>query len=479
MMSEAQVNLTGAGHRVTRRTQLHQPPRPQQMPLPQFLGFPVAFRSGLDAAPFRFMSALVLFYVIMPGLASGGEILETSVKYLLAIGLTLCFALIAVTRLRINLSPLFPLAPLLLSVLGGISFAFSIFIAPGTTTASSALIPMIVAGIPLLIDTPATWTDGAAATRYLRTIFGIAALCHVLWQVQARLSGWEEASVHYGEFTVISASSSFVIVFFMILCGLFRQYRLLAVSVTLIAFSELLRPSSTLAFLTMFAAAVIGSSWLGFRRLFRFVCVFAAVTVIIGNLVILESSEVADAIYSVEPAVKEDVGGETNNDFRLGVIAAARDEMAKHSLLVGKFFIGNATVDPSLYLKWLKGAGFEGTLPIHSDFITMIVQGGLIGYGLFAGLFVGLALLCTKGARLAHAARDSSSETLFDALQMMNVIFMLSVSGNPMMANMQQTAPYLILVPLAIFLARAQPGFARMRRRQYATRPIALHRRAS
>ena len=162
------------------------------------------------------------------------------------------------------------------------------------------------------------------------------------------------------------------------------------------------------------------------------------------------------------------------------MLSAARDEMAQHSLLVGKAFTGAVTVDPLLYMPELPGqvrSGWDTSVAIHSDFVIMIMQGGLIGYGLFASLFVGMALLCAKAARLAHAARDGSSETLFDALQAMNVVFMLCISGNPMMQDVQDTAPYLMLMPLAIFLARMQPGFARLRP-QYAARPIVLRGRA-
>jgi hypothetical protein len=427
------------------------------MPLTQFLTFPVAFRSELDGAPFRLTSFFVLIYVVMPPLAPDAPVGQLA-KYVLAIALMLCFALLAVTRLRINPSPLFPLAALLLSVAGGISLAHSIFIAPGTNTYSSALIPMIVAAIPLLIATRTIRTDGATATKYVFRIFAVAALCHVLWQVGAGLVGWTEGGVYYGGVTVPYASASLVIVFFMILCGLFRRNLLLVLSVALVGVSELLRPSSTLAFLTMFAAAIILLHRLRFRRFWRLACVVVAAGVIVGNLAVLESKEVADAFYSIEPSVKGDVGGESNNGFRLAVLSAARDEIAQHSLLVGEAFTGEVMVDPLLYVRW------ETTRhDIHSDFVIMIVQGGLIGYGLFASLFVGMALLCAKGARLAHAARDGSSETLFDALQGMNVAFMLCISGNPMLADVQNSAPYLILLPLAIFLARAQPGFSRLR----------------
>jgi hypothetical protein len=418
--------------------------------------FPVAFRSPLEGAPFRLTSFFVLIYVVMPYLAHEGPVAQF-MKYLLSTALMLCFALLAVARQRINPSPLFPLAALLLSMAGCAAFANSIVIAPGMNTYSSALIPLIIAAIPLVIATRATRTDGAVVTEYLFSIFGIAAFLHVLWMAVS----WVE------DYAIMppSKAGGVVIVFFMLLCGLFRRNLLLLLSVALVGFSELLEPGSTLAFLTMFAVAVILLHRLRFRRFLRLACVVAAAGIIVANLATLESNDVAEALYSIEPSVKDIVGGVTGNEFRLGVISGARDEMARHSLLVGKAFIGELTVDALPYVPSLSDDRRDTvTLAnIHSDFIIMIVQGGLIGYGLFASLFVGMALLCAKGARLAHAARDGSSERLFDALQAMNVAFMLCVSGNPLLPDPQTVAPYLILLPLAIFLARAQPGFARFR----------------
>ena len=428
------------------------------MPSAQFLRFPVAFRSGLDGAPFRILSSFVLFYVVMPAIVGSAEMFA---KYLLAIAMTLCFVLLAAAHSRINLSPRFPMALLLLSVLGGIAFVYSIFIAPGTSTFSSALIPLIGVAIPLLIATRATWTDGAAATEYLFWIYGVAGLCHVIWQIVTNFLGWSEGLPYYGWFAVPYASASMVLVYLMILSGLRRRNLLLALSIALIALSLLLRPSSTLAVSVTAAAAVIVSYRLGMRRLLRLACVLATCAILVSNLAALESDDVAQALYSIEPLVKEDaLDAESNSGTRLQLISAARADMAQHSLLIGKAFTGNVTV--SLYLP-----GSEATeWPIHSDFIIMIMEGGLIGYGVFASVFIGMALLCAKAARLAYAAHDPDSATLFDALQAMNLIFILCLSGNPMLGSPQQALPYLILVPLAIFLARAQPGFAGSRRRR-------------
>jgi hypothetical protein len=406
----------------------------------------------------------VLIYVLVPGLEHQGPLGQFA-KYLLAIALVLCFALLAVTRPRINRSPLFPLAALLLSMVGGISFAYSLFVAPGMGTYASALIPLVVAAIPLLIDTHMIRTDGYAATEYLFSILGIAAFFHVLWDVvQIGLTGNENPFP--GWLAPPSKSSGMVIVFFMLLCGLFRRNLLLILSVALVGVSELLAPTSTLAFLTMFAAGVIVLHRLRFGRFLRLACVIVAVGIIIANLAIFESSDIADALYSIEPSVKEDLGSESDSDFRLAVLSAARDESARHSMLVGQAFTGELTVNTLPYLPSLSDdkRDIASNQNIHSDFAILIVQGGLIGYALFTSVFVGMALLCAKAAQLAHAARDRNSETLFDALQAMNIAFMLCVSGNPMMADLQGTAPYLILLPLATFLARAQPGFARPQR---------------
>lgn len=150
---------------------------------------------------------------------------------------------------------------------------------------------------------------------------------------------------------------------------------------------------------------------------------------------------------------EEALSGEDNNEFRLGVLAAARDEMSQNSLWVGKAFLGDVTVPALVRLPWEHNE--TGMANIHSDFVIMIVQGGLIGYSLYAILFTSLAGLCKKAARLAHARRDSASEALFDVVQAMNVTWMLYMSQEPMLQMVQYALPCLILAPLAIFLTRA------------------------
>jgi hypothetical protein len=426
--------------------------------------FPVTFLSALDEAPFRITAYFILFYLVMPQLSGSMEIY---VKYLFALSLLLGFVLVALTG-AINLSSPFLVAPLTLAAIGGISLSYSTLVAPEMSTYSSALIPLVVTAIPLFIRNSATRTHSRVVAEYLFRIFGLASVCHLLWQAVSGFLGWEELVTYYGWVRAPSHDGTIAFVYLMLLSSLFRRNLMFCLSVGLIVLSLALRPTSTLVFASFFASMAVILHRLRLRRILRFFCMILVLAIIVENLSILESEKFADAVFSVEPLVKQEaLGGPDNNDFRLGVLAAARDEMAGESFLIGKAFIGNVAVDALVRLPWVHD---ETMLSIHSDFVIMIVQGGLIGYGLFAVLFIGMARLCGKGARLAHAGGDFASETLFDVLQAMNVTAMLYMSQEPMMQLTNITLPYLILIPLAIFLARSQPGFSVAGRRRSAGR---------
>jgi hypothetical protein len=419
-----------------------------------FVNYPVTFRWGLDRVPFMIASSLVLFYAMLPGMGRDADALLGYLKYLFAALQLSWFAVLAMIRQRINLSPAFPLAALLLCVAGGISFTYSIVVAPGTSTYASALIPLIIVATPLLIPSDATQTDGTAVAKYLFRIFGLASLFHILWQTTDRALGLEEYYSGHHEIGVL-------LVNFMILCALFRRNRLLVLSIALIGLNLLLRPSSTIAFSAIFAIAFIVFHRLPYQRLLRTTSVLAAGIILAANFAILMNKDVAEALYSIEPWMKEDaLGAISDNLFRLGVIHAAHDEIFKESLLVGKFFSGDINVNANDYIPYVNGYYMSaGSEPIHSDYILMLQQGGLIGYALFASFFVGVARLCARAARLAHAAGDDTSETLFDALQAIYINFMLCISANPVLGIGELSLPFFMLVPLTVFLARAQPGF--------------------
>lgn len=412
------------------------------------------FRSPVDRIPFMVTSVLMLFYAIAPGThrpaGPYGSDLQL-LKYISALFFLLWFALLMLSRQRINTSPLFPLAALTLSIAGVYSFIYSIVIKPGMTTHASALIPLIIIALPLAIPTRATRADGAAVTKYFFRFTGLAAIFYVLWFAVDYGFGLDEGDP--GSYTDVGFA--YAPVCFMILCGLFRKKALLTLAVALVALSLIMRISSTTGFIALFAIIVIAVYQLNYRRLVRIACIWTAGAIMIANFALFMNKDLEDELYSIEPLMKQDVlEGDSNNQFRLGVIDAARDEMAESSIWTGKFFAGDIDVYPQKYVPWL-----EGRAPIHSEYVLIIQQGGLIGYGLLTSLFVGVALFWAKAARVAHAAGDTASETLFDAAQAINITYMLCLGGNPSFNDPKLTLHYSVLILLTIFLARAQSAF--------------------
>lgn len=401
------------------------------------LTMPAAARGLSTRALVRSISAFLVFYAVAAWLGP----LDSYAKYLFTAIVVVSAALLAVEHRVLNVAARFPLAQFALFALGVFSFTRSVLIPNDVTTYSSALIPLLVVAAPMLIPRDDIRFDAGAAFLYLERIIGLAAVSHVLWQVAGALD--PDISP--------SHERTFLLVFFLVLAGLRRKAVAFSLALALILASLALRPSSTLAFAS--TLAILGI--LAFRgqrlRLLRRICHLTIVFLILGNLAMFGSAEVAEAIFSVEPYVKEDVlDSQSNNAFRLGILEALRDAMASNSILIGKGFLGGVDVSTEKYLTWNE----DSQEPIHSDFLIVLDQGGLIGYALFSSLFVGLALLCGRAARRASAAGMAAEVLLFHAILVFDAVFALYISFNPIMQKVEMTLFFLAPAFIATILGR-------------------------
>jgi hypothetical protein len=415
------------------------------------MGFPVRFRSTFEAVPFWIATALLIFYAVAPAVGP----LAFYLKYLFTASILICCLFLIAARQRLCLWPAFLLGPCLLSMIGAVSFA-STFAAAGGNTYSSALIPLIVVAVPMFVPALDSKVDAARIVIFLVCVFATAATLHVFWQLVGSGLALSESNrtgsvSAFGPRYAVSAN---VIVYLALVAGIFHRTSLLGLALFLAVVSLLIRPSSTLGFTIVFAVTAIAAHRIGLRWVFRIVNCLAIGGILVANLAILGSRDIAEAVYSIEPYMKSDVlHSSTNNDFRLAIITAARDEVSRNSLLIGQGFEGNIDVPISRYLPWYEAP----EAPIHSDFLTIIVQGGLVGLALFSTLFVGLAQTCLIAARRFHAAEDEEGELLFDAILAIEVVFMLDISFNPMMQILECVLPFLMVVMLGVFLARGAP----------------------
>lgn len=412
------------------------------------LTIPAAARGLSTRTLVRAISVFLVFYAVAATLGPVGNY----AKYLFTAVVVASAALLAVEHRMLNVAARFPLAQFVLFTLGVFSFTRSILVPNNVTTYSSALIPLLVVAAPMLIPRADIRLDAGAAILYLERILGLAAVFHVLWQIAGVLD-FDLAPSH---------ERTFLLVFFLVLVGMRRKAVASSLALALILASLALRPSSTLAFAS--TLAILGI--LAFRwrrlRLLRGICHLTIVFLILGNLAMFGSAEVADAIFSVEPYMKEDVlDSQSNNAFRLGILEALRDTMASNSILIGKGFLGGVDVSTEKYLTWNE----DSQEPIHCDFLIVLDQGGLIGYALFSSLFVGLALLCGRAAARASAAGMAAEALLFHAVLVFDAVFVLYISFNPIMQKVEMTLFFLAPAFIATILGR---GFRPSRGRAQA-----------
>jgi hypothetical protein len=113
-------------------------------------------------------------------------------------------------------------------------------------------------------------------------------------------------------------------------------------------------------------------------------------------------------------------------------------------------------------LKWWYAESGSDRAPIHSDFIGLLSQGGLAGYFILSALFIGLAHLCITSTRFI---RRHAEERIFDAILVMEPIFMLYMSFNPVIQKAYFSALFFFLVPACVFTARGMPTRVSYQRR--------------
>ena len=183
------------------------------------------------------MALLVVFAVWPPPteedmLPPGdGLLIYSYASILFAIAFLLLFS-----RHILNLWNGFLAAPLLLALIGCVTLAHARSLSPPVTTYSSALIPLMICALPMMMSSTDLWLDCRSVLRYLLFVFCLASFCHLAWQL-GHLAGIEAYP---------SLEQTFTFCFAMLLSGVTGRKLILAV-VTLGTIASLaLRPTSTL-----------------------------------------------------------------------------------------------------------------------------------------------------------------------------------------------------------------------------------------
>ena len=376
-------------------------------------------------AIYRFSLAFILIvYADIFGLISLSDY-NLSIKYSYAL-IILIFISIECLRWRaFDVNSRAPIIALLFFVVTAISFTINVIFYDERSSYVSAFTSSLVFAVAAFIPPSAIKLD---ASRILNQILFVLLLASTFYMLETILKTNDE---HV---------KSIICVLGLCLCILAGRHALAGIFAVITVVALLMRPTSTLAIALMICIPL--SLMLKFRAL--------GLSRIIVNGALLFAGLLPFAIYyfpdsigsvltAFEETIKADyLSGHSNNALRLAILTEALRAFENSSILIGNGMNGNTNAFiGNVYPDWPElGPGNEGFASIHSDFVIMLTQGGLIGYGIFLAMlyFVGRGRF-NKLKLLGNHTQDVGSLTSSSIVALVAVIVYCSV--NPFLQQYQ------------------------------------------
>ena len=421
----------------------------------------------MKSAPIRSDALPVNLLVITIGLFAAAFALSpllpgeavSALKYAFSLAVVAGFCWCVLTFFTFTPYPGFLIAPFMLGVIGVASFVLITAYFPGRSTYGSALIPLLVCAAPLFIPERHLTMDLGRAARL------IMMLCLAAGLVQLAVQASGGASDKF-----LSHEDTFIVLFAGVVAAFHRDAKMLAAALAIAALDLMLRPSSTLAMALLVVLTAALGAYLMRARLVSALFYWTSLVMVVLNSLVIFDLPVIGFVFQIEPFIKEQVlGASSNTEFRVAVLSATIDEFWSGSVLFGKFFGGNVNV----YVRHLLPY-FGDEAPIHSDFVTMGSQGGIVGAILFAALFIGFAGAARHGLRIARALGDNGAAAFFSSALGVNLIFVLYIGFNPIMQKVDYALFFLIWVPMTVFALRQLRRSAIRTRVATPLRPVVL-----
>jgi hypothetical protein len=146
--------------------------------------------------------------------------------------------------------------------------------------------------------------------------------------------------------------------------------------------------------------------------------------------------DIAEWTSAVDHAIKSDLGSFSNAEFRLAVLKAAFRSLDESSFWFGSGLSGDTSVSIVRELPIWIDTNRAGIASIHSDFVIVLTQSGIIGYVVFACFIYSIANIRIR--RLAVLNADSiGTRALISISIVANVAIWIFASFNPFLQQYQ------------------------------------------
>ena len=320
-----------------------------------------------------------------------------------------------------------PVLALMFFVITSATFVVNLLLYDTKASYVTAFTASLVLAAAIFIPPNSIVFDAVRVLKQLSIVFFVASAFVLL---EAILKGTGLIK-NYSYFPDMEHVKSIVCVFAICLSILMDRRVLTCILLLIVAATLVFRPASTL--IVGLAICIPLSLLLKLRALgaSRAIANTLLVTLIAGPLAFyFFFDDMANLVTAAEAYIKVDLlGGDSNTYFRLAILKFAFQALDQ-SFIYGNGLNGETSVLLARDFAWWREINQDGFAAIHSDFVVILTQAGIVGYLVF-GAFLYL-LLSVRFRMLVDAYRVDQNIGILISISIVGIVaFLIYASFNP------------------------------------------------
>jgi hypothetical protein len=278
-----------------------------------------------------------------------------------------------------------PVLALLFFIITGCVFIINLIVFGYKQSILSEFISSLIFAAAIVIPQSGIVID---IQRILKQLFGLFLFCSTCYLFETIFKHTDFGAAH--SFNPDSDfPKSILSVLGLCLAILLRRNVMIVLFLAVMLTALVFRPTSTLVLATAFTVPLtilLRGRAIGLSRTIAYGILIAAVS--IPLIIYAFFDEIGRIIMAMESAIKSDVLGDVSNtQIRLLIIKEAIRQLSETSYWYGRGLDGNATIFIGREASYWFHFNPQGLIAIHSDFVVILSQAGIVGYSVFFVFF--------------------------------------------------------------------------------------------
>lgn len=381
---------------------------------------------------------------------------ESMVKYAYFVFIVTLYLTICLTTRRINMGLDGPAIFLVFTALSVTALGFQMVSPVQNNSYAGAFLATLLVSAAAIFDVERYHIEPVRTARIIQKLLLLLSGLYIVELTVRSVSG-----LAYFEDVLNQTNhiKSFIFVASACLAILRRDRTSLALTAALFVVSQILRPSSSLIAALFLCAPIAVAMSRGWMRTARALTYAVIVCAAVAPIALYLSPDLKTFITDAETWTKEDLlQGRSNTFFRLAIQDLAIDRLQDTSVAFGAMFSSANSVALSRKFAWWLQYYPTGLAAIHSDYVSILFQSGVVGYVLYNAALLLICRFLFDGIALAR--KQNKSYALIGLSICCMTIVMFYSSSNPFLQYYTIAHIAWFLVALGYIQVRAMRRWA-------------------